>query len=110
MEKHTHQISKQVDVVFLDPVAEDLCCCVSFSEDELYEPGCLLLGRRLILKTAVLLSSCRKGQKILVKLHKFKNYHSNDYWDGHFDKFEQMYMYRTYLFNNHSHLIIKNCL
>lgn len=58
-ERSTHEISEQVDIVFLNPVAEDLGGSVSFGEDELYEPGSLLLGRRLSLETAVLLVSCR---------------------------------------------------
>ena len=58
-ETRTHEISEQMHVVFLDPVAEDLGCGVSLGEDELDQPGRLLLGRRLSLQTAVLLCSCR---------------------------------------------------
>lgn len=47
-------------VVFLDPVAEDLGRSVALGEDELDEPRCLLLGRRLGLEATVLLVSCRK--------------------------------------------------
>lgn len=47
-------------VVFLDPVAEDLGRGVALGEDELDEPRCLLLGRRLRLEATVLLVSCRK--------------------------------------------------
>lgn len=43
-ERHTHEISEQVDIVFLDPVSEDLSCSVSFGEHELYQLGSLLLG------------------------------------------------------------------
>lgn len=42
--QNTHKISEQVHIVFLDPVPKDFCCSVSLGEDELYEPGCLLLG------------------------------------------------------------------
>lgn len=69
LERRTHEISEQVDVVFLDPVAEDLGRSVSLSEDELYEPGGLLLGRRLSLKAAVLLGSCRfEGRGYLIRV------------------------------------------
>lgn len=65
-ERSTHEISEQVDIVFLNPVAEDLGGSVSLGEDELYEPGSLLLGRRLSLETAVFLVSCRlTGQQLL---------------------------------------------
>lgn len=57
--KPTHEISEQVDIVFLDPVAEDFSRSVSLGEDELYQPGGLLLGRRLSLETAELLCGCR---------------------------------------------------
>lgn len=53
----THEIPEQVHVVFLDPVAEDLCGRVALGEDQLDEPRRLLLGRRLGLETTVLLVS-----------------------------------------------------
>lgn len=56
----THEISEQVHVVFLDPVAEDLCSSVALGENQFDEPRCLLLGRRLGLEPTVLLVSCRK--------------------------------------------------
>lgn len=56
----THEISEQVHVIFLDPVAENLCSRIALGEDQLDEPRCLLLGRRLGLETTVLLVSCRK--------------------------------------------------
>lgn len=40
----THEIPEQVHVVFLDPVAEDLCSGVTLGEDQLDEPRCLLLS------------------------------------------------------------------
>lgn len=46
-------------IVFLDPVPKDLCCGVSLGEDELYEPGGLLLGWCLSLQATVFLVSCR---------------------------------------------------
>lgn len=41
--RSTHEISEQVHIVFLDPVSKDLRCSVALGEDELDEPGCLLL-------------------------------------------------------------------
>ena len=57
--KPTHKISEQVDIIFLDPVAEDFGRSVSLGEDELDQPGSLLLGRRLSLEAAELLCGCR---------------------------------------------------
>lgn len=57
---HTHEIPEQVHVIFLDPVAEDLCGSVALGEHQLDEPRRLLLGRCLGLETAILLVSCRK--------------------------------------------------
>lgn len=40
----THKISEQMHVIFLDPVAEDLCCSIALGEDQLDQSCSLLLG------------------------------------------------------------------
>lgn len=59
-QRRTHEISEQVHVVFLDPVAKDLGRSVPLGENELYQLAVLQLGRRLGLQTAILIGSCMK--------------------------------------------------